>query len=367
MRCFGATFEGMTCCLNGRPERSSRPRSGRTSTKAQSSPKRSHHGKQAATRRVQATRREHGARSRTRCAPLSGMAWRSSPWEYRQGEGAGVSGRAGEGSHKATARLDQAPAQGPLEGRYVRTSPPRTPTRSTSRWPCSPPSSPMPCARAKWIRWRTMRTPFKASSSAIDDREAEARGIFDAADLKAIFGTAVYAQGTRPRGGGGEAAFWLPLIALLTGARQNELAELRVEDLRQDIESGLWFFDIGTEGGRSIKTASSRRKVPMHPHLEHVGLLRYRQSLIDQHGGDLLWPDVKPDAQGRRAGRWSKWFNRDLRVAAKVTDPARCSIRSDTPSSEWRETPGLARNCTTRSQAIPGAEARAGTTGEGLA
>ena len=98
---------------------------------------------------------------------------------------------------------------------------------------------------------------------------------------------------------------------------------MRVEDLRQDIESGLWFFDIGTEGGRSIKTASSRRKVPMHPHLEHVGLLRYRQSLIDQHGGDLLWPDVKPDAQGRRAGRWSKWFNRDLRVAAKVTDPSK--------------------------------------------
>ena len=61
----------------------------------------------------------------------------------------------------------------------------------------------------------------------------------------------------------------------------------------------------------------------MHPHLEHVGLLRYRQSLIDQHGGDLLWPDVKPDAQGRRAGRWSKWFNRYLSVAAKVTDPSK--------------------------------------------
>ena len=108
-------------------------------------------------------------------------------------------------------------------------------------------------------------------------------------------------EGTRPRGGGGEAAFWLPLIALLTGARQNELAELRIEDLRQDVESGRWFFDIGTEGGRSIKTASSRRKVPMHPHLEHVGLLRYRQSLIDQDCGDLL---ARHQVRCARPARW---------------------------------------------------------------
>ncbi len=165
--------------------------------------------------------------------------------------------------------------------------------------------------------------PFQGVKIGVDEREADPRQPFDTADLKAIFGTGVYAHGTRPRGGGGEAAFWLPLIALLTGARQNELAELRIEDLRQDVESGRWFFDIGTEGGRSIKTASSRRKVPMHPHLERVGLLRYRQSLIDQHGGDLLWPDIKADAQGRRAGPWSKWFNRYLRVAAKVTDSAK--------------------------------------------
>ena len=146
--------------------------------------------------------------------------------------------------------------------------------------------------------------PFQGIKLAVDDRDAEGRGIFEAADLKAIFSTPVYANGTRPMGGGGEAAFWLPLIALFTGARQGELAQLRIEDLRQDPETSLWFFDIGTEGGRSIKTASSRRKVPVHPHLVSVGLLRYRQSLIDQkppasssqkRWGDL-WPDIQSDA-----------------------------------------------------------------------
>ena len=178
----------------------------------------------------------------------------------------------------------------------------------------------------KMDRMPSYANPFQGIKLSVDDREAEGRGIFEAADLKAIFSTPVYRSGSRPMGGGGEAAFWLPLIALFTGARQSELAQLRIEDLRQDSETpGLWFFDIGTEGGRSIKTASSRRKVPVHPHLVSVGLLRYRQSLIDHHdeggatSGDL-WPDIKSDAEGRRAGPWSKWFNRYLRVNAKVLD-----------------------------------------------
>jgi integrase len=95
--------------------------------------------------------------------------------------------------------------------------------------------------------------------------------------------------------------------------------------LKQDSESDLWFFDIGTEGGRAIKTVSSRRKVPVHAHLVKIGRIRYRQSLIDggmMPAGDL-WPDVKSDAQGRRAGPWSKWFNRYLKEAAKVDDAAK--------------------------------------------
>lgn len=154
---------------------------------------------------------------------------------------------------------------------------------------------------------------------SVDQREAEGRHPFTAADLKAIFGSPVYAKGLRPAGGGGEAAYWLPLIALLTGARQGELAQLRVQDLAKDPETSLWFFDIGTGGGRSIKTASSRRRVPLHPELERLGLLRYREGLAaaNRAGPEAsLWPDIRSDSVGRRAGPWSKWFNRYLRDAA---------------------------------------------------
>ncbi len=168
------------------------------------------------------------------------------------------------------------------------------------------------------------QNPFgKRVKLQVDDRAEESRERFTAADLDRIFASPVYAKNSRPTGGGGEAAFWLPLIALLTGARQNEIAELRLQDLANDAETGVWHLDIGTEGGRSIKTASSRRKVPLHPVLIEAGILEYREAVSKRSGGEgtkPLWPDITTDSAGRRAGLWSKWFNRYLRTKAGITD-----------------------------------------------
>ena len=41
------------------------------------------------------------------------------------------------------------------------------------------------------------------------------------------------------KGGAGEAAYWLPLLALFTGARLEELAQLRVSDLASEEGLGL--------------------------------------------------------------------------------------------------------------------------------
>jgi integrase len=167
--------------------------------------------------------------------------------------------------------------------------------------------------------------PFKSLALTVDRRgEDGRRAPFAEGDLKAIFGTGVYAAGERPEGGGGDAAYWFPIIALLSGARLNEIAQLRIKDLRQDPETGVWLFDIGTEGGRAIKTASSRRYVPVHPELERLGLLRYRQHLLDgkPKGGDeaSLWPDIKSADPFYRSTAWSKWYGRFLRIEAGVTD-----------------------------------------------
>jgi integrase len=165
--------------------------------------------------------------------------------------------------------------------------------------------------------------PFKSVRSTVDQRQELNREPFAAEDLRAIFESPVFASGHRPAGGAGEAAFWLPVLALLTGARLEELAQLRVSDLRRDPEADTWFLDIGTSGGRTVKTASSRRRVPLHPELERIGLLRYRDLRLGAGPEAPLWPDIRSDLSGKRSPPWSKWFGRYLRKTANVTDPAK--------------------------------------------
>ena len=97
--------------------------------------------------------------------------------------------------------------------------------------------------------------PFgKAIRFSVDHQEA-ARKHFDRADLRAVFSSPVFASAERPAGGGEEAAFWLSLIGLLSGMRLDEIAQLRIGDLRQDEDTKRWYFDIDRTGGRSTKNS----------------------------------------------------------------------------------------------------------------
>jgi integrase len=104
--------------------------------------------------------------------------------------------------------------------------------------------------------------------------------------------------------------FWLPLIDLFTGARPNEICQLELRDVRRT-DQGTWYFDLvvlsddedadetprGTDGGKRLKTATSRRKIPIHPQLIRIGLLRYVEQL--RHAGATrLFPSLKPDEAG---------------------------------------------------------------------
>ncbi|PZQ14168.1 MAG: integrase [Ancylobacter novellus] len=163
-------------------------------------------------------------------------------------------------------------------------------------------------------------TPFKGIKSHVDPRQDGERQAFDESDLGKIFGTSIYSGGTPPKGGGGAAAYWLPLVSLLSGARLEELAQLRVCDLKRDDAAGSWFLDIRTSGGRSIKTANSRRLVPVHPQLERIGLIRYRACRAKSGSEAPLWPDLKSDVKGKRSAAWSKWFSRWLHGPVGISE-----------------------------------------------
>lgn len=136
--------------------------------------------------------------------------------------------------------------------------------------------------------------------------EDKAHGPYSIEDLNLIFRFPVYTEGERPKGGGGEAAKWLPLLALFTGARLQELGRLRVEDVRQ--EWGVLFFDLTSAG---TKTESAKRHVPVHPELVRLGFLTYLEER-KKAGGGPLFPALKSGQDSPTEG-WSKWWGRYAR------------------------------------------------------
>lgn len=135
-------------------------------------------------------------------------------------------------------------------------------------------------------------------------------------DLNNIFSSPIYTQGLRPKSGAGEASYWIPLIALYTGARLNEIGQLTRGDIRQT--GDVWYFHISNEAeGSSVKTNSSKRDVPIHPELMRLGFLEYAQSHPE---GSSIFPLLK-GAKGRQLTyNFSKWWGRWARATLGITD-----------------------------------------------
>ena len=100
---------------------------------------------------------------------------------------------------------------------------------------------------------------------------------FELEELQTIFSTPVFTEGERPEGGQGEAAFWLPLLALFTGGRLQELTALRASDVAHNVIIGAKVFAIVKDRkvGKRLKTERSERAIPLHPQLIEFGFLDY--------------------------------------------------------------------------------------------
>lgn len=57
-------------------------------------------------------------------------------------------------------------------------------------------------------------------------------------------------------------------IAQYAGARQNEIIQLTKEDIKQEKDSEIWYFDINANNGKKIKNIESIRKIPIHSKIE---------------------------------------------------------------------------------------------------
>ncbi|HAJ5612113.1 TPA: site-specific integrase [Escherichia coli] len=136
-------------------------------------------------------------------------------------------------------------------------------------------------------------------------------------DLNSIFGMPWYKRGTVDKNRQGQFHhyrafhYWLPLIGFFTGARINELCQLYLDDIKQDA-AGFYFFEISNErADQSLKTIHSRRKMPLHPTLIKLGLVRYCEAL-KKAGHERLFPELPYHPVKGYGDKASDWFNRSL-------------------------------------------------------
>jgi integrase len=173
--------------------------------------------------------------------------------------------------------------------------------------------------------------PFDPSAGIRISNKGQAhdpRTAYDAEALAAVFGSPVYTKGVRPVGGRGEAAYWLPLLGLYTGARLDELGQLRSCDVVEetyigadDVEATAWTirFVFDEAAGLRLKTIGSVRRIPVHPELVALGFLRY-VGAAKANGQARIFPLLKPDSHGKITAHWSKWYGRYLRSVCLVTN-----------------------------------------------
>lgn len=139
---------------------------------------------------------------------------------------------------------------------------------------------------------------------------------FEQSDLQIIFGEEwfLYRNSKFPNW------FWLPVIALLSGVRIEECAQLRLTDICKDRASGLPYLDINEHGDKTVKTQASIRKIPLHPMLIELGILEYRDAIAAAGFADgRLFPCLPVTKYGDLSGSSSKHFNRYLREVG-ITD-----------------------------------------------
>ncbi|MFN3933256.1 MAG: tyrosine-type recombinase/integrase [Parvibaculum sp.] len=147
--------------------------------------------------------------------------------------------------------------------------------------------------------------PAQGVRVARDRNSRRAREDFTIDELQQIFSHPVFKPGPRPETAGGEAAYWVFVLGLYTGARLGEICQLDVADIKE--VHGVRFIAIQDfDEAKRLKTANSRRIVPLHPELEALGFDRYLESLPST---GRLFPKLKPLGRKSEAQKFSKWGN----------------------------------------------------------
>jgi integrase len=109
---------------------------------------------------------------------------------------------------------------------------------------------------------------------------------------------------------------WLTWLMAYTGARINELAQLRKEDVRKEGRINFIRIAPSTDKGHEIKTSASRRDVPLHRAVIAEGFLKYVAKAKD----GWLFGELPAGRYGKRGDAASKRYGRWQREEVGIKD-----------------------------------------------
>jgi len=136
-------------------------------------------------------------------------------------------------------------------------------------------------------------------------------------DLQTLFSQPLFTNYELPKStkAGKDAAYWIPLIGLYTGARISEIAQLRVSDIyKQGAMSVIKISDEGLD--QKVKTNASVRAIPIHEELLRLGFLSYVGDM-EAAKSVSLWPELRL-RKDKPGGYISQWFS-EFRKASGIT------------------------------------------------
>lgn len=126
---------------------------------------------------------------------------------------------------------------------------------------------------------------------------------FTSADLAMLFNKEYGASMVKPD------HYWLPVMALYSGARIGEIANIKVD--RFSVVDDIHVYLIGPG-----KTPKSTRTVPIHPVLMDLGLWDYAMFLKEKGEQHLFWFRPEDIRSKSTVDYWGKWVDK-----CKITDP----------------------------------------------
>jgi len=162
---------------------------------------------------------------------------------------------------------------------------------------------------------------FKKQFTPEDDVETVDEVCFTVSELNKIFKAPLYTgcqdadRGYKKIGPnvtkGGR--FWVPLIALFHGMRENEACQLHTDDVCHTEET--WVFELrrlladgSVSPDKSFKNKTSRRTIPIHPELVKMGFLDYLKGRQEDESDKRLFPDLAKIKDRTYSHAFSKWW-----------------------------------------------------------